>query len=103
MAAPCCDCDHTFSAPRDPCGLPVRRFEPLPAIVLRRLGPLIGVIGLLWAPVEHAAGFSGRGAGVVLCLAGVLRLARRLRRTLFRWDPSPSALGAPGRDRRRAW
>ncbi len=100
MATPCCDCDHTFYLPTDPCGLPVRRFEPPSSIAVSVLGPLVGVFGLLWAPVQHAAGFSGKGAAVLLFLAGAARLLRRLRRKRYRWDPVPSG---PGRHRRGAW
>jgi len=100
MATPCCDCDHTFHLPRDPCGLPVRRFEPRSSVTMGSLGPLIGAVGVLWTPVEHAAGVSGRGAAVLLCLAGAARLLRRLRRKRYRWDPAPDG---PGRHRRGTW
>ena len=100
MATPCCDCDRTFSVSRDPCGLPPRRFEPLASIAVGGFGPLIGVAGALWTPVEHAAGFSGRGAAALLFLAGATRLLRRLRRKRYRWDPVPSGTG---RHRRGAW
>jgi hypothetical protein len=78
----------------------VRRFEPRSSIAVRSLGPLIGMLGVLWSPVQHAAGFSGRGAAVMLFLAGALRLTRRLRRTRLQWDPSPDAAG---RHRRGTW
>ena len=100
MATPCCDCDYTFSQPHAPCGLSARRFEPRSAIAVRGLGPLVGIVGVLWPPVTHAAGFSGRGAAVLLCLAGALKLTRRLRRTAYRWDPPPAG---PGRHRRGSW
>jgi hypothetical protein len=100
MATPRCGCDHTFQLPADPCGLPAQRFEPPSSIAVNLLGPLVGAVGVLWAPVQHAAGFSDRGAAVLLFLAGATRLLRRLRRKRYRWDPVPSG---SGRHRRGAW
>jgi hypothetical protein len=100
MATPCCDCDRTFLLPQDPYGPPTQCFEARSSIAVRTLGPLVGAIGVLWSPVLHAAGFSYRGAVAMLCAAGAMRLARRLRRTRYRWDLPPAG---PGRHRRGAW
>ena len=101
MATPCCACERTFFPPRRHPRLPPgRRLEPRASAAVRTLGPLIGAAGVLWSPVEHAAGFSDRGAALLLCLAAAMRLLRRLRRKRYRWDPAPAG---PGRHRRGEW
>ena len=92
MATPCCNCDHTCVAPADLYGPVPKRGGPLASIVVRSLAPLVAACAL-GGPIEHAAGLSGRGSVVLLCVAGVVRLARRLRRARFRWDPAATGAG----------
>ncbi len=93
MAMHCCDCDHSSPVPETPRNPVARGAVRLSAIGVRGLGPLIGAACAIWSPMEHAAGFSDRTPAVLLCVAGVPRLIRRLRRPRVRWNAPPSAPG----------
>jgi hypothetical protein len=100
MAMHCCACDQSSPVPDVLCDPAGRGAVRRSAVGVRSLGPLIGAACAIWSPVEHAAGFSDRTPAMLLCVAGVTRLIRRLRRPRVRWNATP---GAPGRDRPGAY
>jgi len=84
MATPRYKCDYSSPVPEVLCGLPAWRAAwrtaPISSVAVRTLGLLIGLLSMVWSPIEHAAGFSGRNPVVVLCLSGAMRLLRWSRR-----------------------
>ena len=60
MATPRYKCDYSSPVPEVLCGLPAWRAAwrtaPISSVAVRTLGLLIGLLSMVWSPIEHAAG-----------------------------------------------